>query len=37
MMKRYVVQRDRAMYADAQGRPAKRVQSSPFTDVRGGF
>lgn len=32
---KYLKQRDRAMYADAQGRPATPVQSSPFTSVRG--
>lgn len=32
---KYVLQRDRAMYADAQGRPAVPIQDSPFTDVRG--
>lgn len=32
---KYVSQRDRAMYADAQARPATTVQDSPFTDVRG--
>ena len=32
---KYVMQRDRAMYADAQGRPATTVIDSPFTDVRG--
>lgn len=34
-MSKYNIQRDRAMYADAQARPATSVQSSPFTDVRG--
>lgn len=32
---KYVMQRDRAMYADAQARPATPVQDNPFTDVRG--
>lgn len=31
---KYVLQRDRAMYADAQARPATPVQDNPFTDVR---
>ena len=31
---KYVMQRDRAMYADAQARPATMVQDSPFTDFR---
>jgi hypothetical protein len=31
---KYNMQRDRAMYADAQGRPATAVADSPFTDVR---
>lgn len=30
-------QRDAALYADAQGRPSKPVQDSPFIDVRGRF
>ena len=30
----YRSQRDRAMFADAQGRPPTPVQDSPFTDVR---
>lgn len=34
MTKRYNMQRARAMYADAQSRPARPIQSSPFTDVR---
>lgn len=34
-MTKYVAQRDRAMYADAQSRPATMVQHNPFTDVRG--
>jgi hypothetical protein len=32
---KYVMQRDRAMYADAQARPATPVQDNPFVDVRG--
>lgn len=32
---KYMAQRNRAMYADAQGRPATPIVSSPFTDVRG--
>ena len=32
---KYAIQRDRALYADAQGRPATMVIDSPFTDVRG--
>lgn len=35
MTTKYRVQRDRAMYADAQARPAKTIVHSPFTDVRG--
>jgi hypothetical protein len=31
----YVRQRDRALYADAQGRPAQPVQDSPFINERG--
>lgn len=31
---KYARQRDRAMYADAQGRPNKPIVDSPFTDVR---
>lgn len=31
---RYILQRNRALYADAQGRPATPIQDSPFTDVR---
>ena len=31
---KYVMQRDRAMYADAQARPATMIQDSPFTDFR---
>lgn len=34
LQKRYIEQRNRAMYADAQGRPATSIQYSPFTDVR---
>lgn len=34
MNKKYLVQRDRAMFADAQGRPSRPIQSSPFTDGR---
>lgn len=34
MTKKYVMQRDRAMYADAQGRPARAIIDSPFTAVR---
>lgn len=33
--KEYNIQRDRAQYADAQGRPAQEVVDSPFTDIRG--
>lgn len=32
--KSYALQRDRALYADAQGRPATPIQSSPFTSGR---
>jgi hypothetical protein len=31
---KYVMQRDRAMFADAQGRPNRSIQHSPFTQVR---
>lgn len=31
---KYNIQRNRSMYADAQGRPATAVMDSPFTDVR---
>ncbi len=34
MVDRYDIQRGIAMYADAQGRPAKPVAHSPFTDAR---
>jgi len=34
-MRKYVLQRDRALYADAQGRPNRSVANSPFTDARG--
>lgn len=34
MESKYQVQRARAMYADAQGRPNRPVTDSPFTDVR---
>jgi len=34
MQVKYNMQRDRALFADAQGRPSTTVQSSPFTDVR---
>lgn len=34
LQKRYVAQRDRAMFADAQGRPSVPIAHSPFTDVR---
>lgn len=33
-MSKYPVQRDRAMYADAQARPATMIVDSPFVDVR---
>lgn len=33
-MKKYVMQRDRALFADAQGRPNRSVANSPFTDAR---
>jgi hypothetical protein len=35
-MKAYTMQRDRSLYADAQGRPPTPVQDNPFTNVRGG-
>ena len=31
---KYLTQRDRAMYADAQARPATPIQHNPFVDVR---
>lgn len=34
-LKAYALQRDRALYADAQGRPATPIQSNPFTEQRG--
>ena len=34
MMTKYNFQRARAMYADAQGRPNRPLQDSPFTQVR---
>jgi hypothetical protein len=34
MTKKYEMQRSVAMFADAQGRPAKPAFHSPFTDVR---
>ena len=35
MTAKYNVQRGRAMFADAQGRPNRPMMDSPFTDVRG--
>lgn len=34
MQTKYNLQRSRAMYADAQGRPNRPIQHSPFTQVR---
>lgn len=34
LQKKYTLQRDRAMYADAQGRPATSIQDAPFIQVR---
>lgn len=34
MTSKYVAQRNRALYADAQGRPNRPMLDSPFTDVR---
>lgn len=34
MQKKYVQQRDRALYADSQGRPPTQIRSNPFIDVR---
>ena len=34
MEKKYLMQRNRAMYADAQGRPNRQLQHNPFTQVR---
>ena len=36
MQSKYVLQRDRAMYADAQARPAKSIQYNPFVVARQG-
>lgn len=33
-IKEYALQRDRALYADSQGRPATPIVDSPLTDVR---
>lgn len=35
MTMEYNLQRGRAQFADAQGRPAKPIQDNPFTDIRG--
>lgn len=34
MQGKYTLQRDRSLYADAQGRPNQHIVDSPFTDVR---
>lgn len=34
MQAKYIPQRDRALFADAQARPSKMIKHSPFTDVR---
>lgn len=34
MTQKYNAQRNRALYADAQGRPSQMIFESPFTDVR---
>ena len=34
LQKKYAMQRDRAMFADAQGRPPTTIDSSPFTELR---
>lgn len=34
MQTKYNIQRNRALYADAQGRPNRQLQHSPFTQVR---
>ncbi len=34
MTQKYIMQRDRAMYADAQGRPNRNLQHNPFVQVR---
>jgi hypothetical protein len=34
MTQKYNQQRDKAMYADAQGRPNRPVQNNPFVQVR---
>lgn len=35
MTQKYVMQRDRALYADAQARPSTPIQDQPFLQVRG--
>lgn len=35
MQAKYIPQRDRAQFADAQSRPSKQIIDSPFTQVRG--
>ncbi len=35
MTRKYISQRDRALFADAQARPSTPIVHSPFTDVRG--
>ena len=34
MNQKYLSQRNRAMFADAQGRPSRAIVDSPFTDIR---
>jgi hypothetical protein len=34
MNAKYISQRDRALYADAQGRPSKPIAGQPFVDIR---
>jgi len=35
MERKYSRQRERAQFADAQGRPSRPIYDSPFTDARG--
>jgi hypothetical protein len=35
MERKYIAQRNIALFADAQARPARQIIDSPFTDVRG--
>ena len=35
MERKYIMQRNESMFADAQSRPARQINANPFTDVRG--